>query len=63
MKVWGNIAAVVAIVIGLVWTLQGANILLGSFMSGQSMWLGIGIVLVVAGVIGLWWVNFGRARL
>ena len=57
MKLWGNGAAVIAVIVGAVWILQGANILGGSFMSGQSLWLYIGIVLAIAGVIGLWRVN------
>ncbi len=51
---------VVALLIGIVWVLQGADILLGSFMSGSSLWLAIGAVFVVFGVILL---AFGtRAR-
>jgi hypothetical protein len=61
MKLWGNVAAIIAVVIGAIWTLQGANILGGSFMSGQSQWLYIGIAVVIVGVIGLWWVNSGKA--
>ena len=57
MKLWGNVAGVVAVVIGAIWILQGANILGGSFMSGQSQWLYIGVAVAIAGVIGLWWVN------
>lgn len=57
MKIWGNVAAALAIIIGAVWILQGANILGGSFMSGQPLWLYIGIAGMIAGVIGLWWVN------
>lgn len=45
----GTIIAVVLMLIGLVWILQGANILGGSVMSGQSQWLFIGLVLVAAG--------------
>lgn len=61
MKIWGNTAAVIAILVGAVWILQGANILGGSFMSGRSEWLYIGIVLLIAGGIGLWQVNFRKA--
>lgn len=38
------------LLIGAVWTLQGANLLGGSFMAGSRLWLAIGIVCVVAGV-------------
>jgi hypothetical protein len=61
MKLWGNVAAVLAVVIGAIWILQGANILGGSFMSGQPLWFTIGIVVAISGVIGLWWVNFRSA--
>ena len=61
MKLWGNVAPVLAIVIGAVWILQGAGILGGSFMTGQAEWLYIGIVTVVAGIIGLFWLNSRKA--
>ncbi|HET6259122.1 hypothetical protein [Pseudonocardia sp.] len=38
------------LIIGAVWTLQGANLLGGSFMSGSRMWLVIGLVVLIAGV-------------
>ena len=41
---------VIAIVVGLVWILQGAGVLPGSFMTGQTMWLIIGIVVAALGV-------------
>jgi len=58
MKLWGNAVALVLLLIGVIWTLQGANILGGSFMTGQSMWLYIGIVVAICGLAALWWVNF-----
>jgi hypothetical protein len=57
MKLWGNVAAIIALLVGAVWILQGANILGGSFMSGQALWLYIGIALAIAGAVGLWRVN------
>jgi hypothetical protein len=36
--------------IGAVWTLQGAGLLGGSFMTGSRLWLVIGLVALVAGV-------------
>jgi uncharacterized membrane protein HdeD (DUF308 family) len=38
------------LIIGAVWTLQGANVLGGSFMSGSRMWLLIGLLVLIAGV-------------
>ena len=58
MKLWGNVASVIALLVGMVWILQGASILGGSFMSGEPLWLYIGIALAIAGLAGLWRVNF-----
>lgn len=41
---------VVLVLVGAVWTLQGANLLGGSVMSGSPMWLVIGLVALVAGI-------------
>ncbi|SDE62937.1 hypothetical protein SAMN04489747_3942 [Auraticoccus monumenti] len=41
----------IALVIGGVWSLQGAGVLPGSFMTGDSTWLVIGLVLVVVGLV------------
>ena len=35
--------------LGLVWTLQGINILQGSIMSGDTFWRNAGIVLLIVG--------------
>ena len=48
---WGlNVIAVLLILAGGIFTLQGLNILLGSFMSGSRQWLAIGVVMVIVGV-------------
>ena len=52
-----NVAAIVVLLIGLVWILQGANLLKGSFMTGQPLWLYVGIVFVIAALGALWWIN------
>ena len=44
--------------IGLVWALQGADVLGGSGMSGHAQWLFIGIIV---GLFGLWLV-YGSLR-
>ena len=61
MKILGNIVGVVLLLMGAVWTLQGANVLAGSVMSGQSQWLYIGIALVVVGLVLLYWTNLRRS--
>ena len=40
----------IAILAGGVWILQGSGVLPGSFMTGQRMWLIIGIIV---GIVGL----------
>jgi hypothetical protein len=40
----------IAILAGAVWILQGSGVLPGSFMTGQRMWLIIGIIV---GMVGL----------
>jgi 4-hydroxybenzoate polyprenyltransferase len=59
MKIGLNIAAAVLVLIGLVWSLQGLNLLAGSFMSGKFEWLIIGIIVAIAGV-ALYWINVRR---
>lgn len=60
MKIAGTIVSIVVLLIGALWTLQGLNVLAGSVMSGQTQWLVIGLILVVIGILGLWWINFRR---
>ena len=45
------IGGAVLLLLGLLWALQGAGIVGGSVMSGQSQWLLIGAVMAV---VGLW---------
>ena len=44
------IAGVLLILAGAVWALQGAGVLPGSVMSGQSFWLIAGIVALLIGI-------------
>jgi len=45
------------ILIGIIWVLQGINILPGSFMTGDIMWALIGAPLALAGAGLVWWLN------
>lgn len=45
------IVGVVALVVGAVFAGQGANLIPGSSMTGERMWLYIGIILAVVGVV------------
>ena len=55
MRITLNILGLVLVFFGSVWVLQGINILPGSFMSGQTTWLGIGIVVALAGLALVVW--------
>lgn len=53
------IPAVLLVLVGLVFTLQGTNVIKGSaLMSGQSQWAVIGLILIIVGLIAAW---FGLA--
>lgn len=43
------------VLIGVVWILQGFNVLGGSFMSGQRFWAGMGGIAAVVGAVLLLW--------
>jgi len=60
MRIGGNIVAVILLLLGGLWILQGSNIIGGSVMSGHSRWLYIGIVLVVVSIGLFWWSNRRR---
>jgi hypothetical protein len=57
-----GILGVVCVVFGVLWTLQGLNLVQGSFMSGQTTWLVIGIILALLGVWLLWSLRAGRGQ-
>ena len=58
---WAKIlGGALLVVVGLLWILQGLNVLPGSVMSGQAMWVIIG---VVVGLLGIWLLrNAARGR-
>jgi hypothetical protein len=49
MNLLRTIAGLALLLLGLVWVLQGSGLLGGSFMTGQSQWLYIGIVVAIIG--------------
>ena len=50
MRIGSLIVGLIAILVGAVWILQGVGVLPGSFMTGQRMWLVIGIIVAIVGV-------------
>ncbi|MDQ7027838.1 MAG: hypothetical protein Q9P01_17275 [Anaerolineae bacterium] len=57
MKSAANIFGGLLILIGIIWSLQGANILPGSFMTGQIEWLIIGVIFIALGIALIVWRN------
>ena len=50
MKIFLNIVGVLLVLVGVVWFLQGINILPGSFMTGQTQWAIYGGLAFVTGI-------------
>lgn len=57
MRLAKNLLAMIVLAIGALWSLQGVGMVGGSFMTGQSQWLYIGLVTMLAGLAGLVWAN------
>jgi hypothetical protein len=57
MKIFFNVIAVLLILAGGAWFLQGINVLPGSFMTGQIRWAVYGGLAVVVGIGLLVWNN------
>lgn len=49
--------AVLFMLSGLVWFLQGINLLPGSYMTGDPQWAINGIVTIVIAAAAFWWAN------
>ncbi len=62
MKVVLNILGIILILVGILWILQGVNVLPGSVMTGNLMWAYIGIVLDAVGAVLLYFANRKRSR-
>jgi multisubunit Na+/H+ antiporter MnhB subunit len=57
-----GILGILLLVFGVLWALQGLNIVGGSFMTGQTMWLVIGIIVALLGVWLLWTLRSGTRK-
>ncbi len=60
MRIAGNIVGIVLLLIGGLWIAQGSNLMPNTAMSGQTMWLWIGIAAAILGVVALAWTNRRR---
>ena len=61
MKIFLNIVAVLLVLLGTGWFLQGINVLPGSFMSGQTQWAINGGIAFVIGIVLLVFANRRKA--
>ncbi|TMC31499.1 MAG: hypothetical protein E6I84_07805 [Chloroflexi bacterium] len=50
MRLGSLVLGVIGLLVGAVWILQGVGVLPGSFMSGQRLWLVIGVIVAVIGL-------------
>jgi len=55
-----NVVGILLVVIGVIWILQGVNVLPGSFMTGQVQWAIYGGLAVAAGLGALYAANRPR---
>jgi hypothetical protein len=62
MKIIVRIVSAIFVLIGIIWFLQGINVLPGSFMTGQMRWAVRGGILFVIGVAGLLWAKRAPQR-
>jgi hypothetical protein len=54
MKSWIlTVVGILLLAVGVVWILQGLGTLAGSFMTGQKLWFGIGLLVALAGIASL----------
>ena len=50
MRIFLNILAVILLVVGVIWFLQGINVMLGSVMTGQPQWAIFGSIAFIVGI-------------
>ena len=60
MRIARNIVGIILVLLGGLWIAQGSNLMPSTAMSGQSMWLWIGVLVLIAGGVALWWANRRR---
>jgi uncharacterized membrane protein HdeD (DUF308 family) len=57
MKIALTVIGVLLVLVGIVWILQGINLLGGSSMTGQSVWAVNGTIAFIAGAALLFFTN------
>ena len=54
MKIASTVFGVLLVLIGVIWILQGLNVLPGSFMTGQIQWAAYGAIALAIGCVLLY---------
>jgi len=57
LRILATILAGPLLLVGVLWVLQGLNVLPGSFMTGHIIWAVYGAPMAVVGGGLVWWVN------
>ena len=60
MKWIANIVVVLVMLAGLTFFLQGTNVIPVGGMAGQGQWTVIGLMIVIVGLVVLWYLNFRK---
>jgi len=60
MRVALKVIGILLMLVGVVWFLQGINVLPGSFMTGQTQWAIYGGVTFLGGVVAFFLARRGR---
>ncbi|AZO35591.1 hypothetical protein EOA27_16155 [Mesorhizobium sp. M2A.F.Ca.ET.037.01.1.1] len=60
MRLIRSVLTLIVLGVGALWSLQGLGLVGGSFMTGQTRWLYIGLVTMLAGIVGLRWASQSR---
>ncbi|WP_217576979.1 hypothetical protein [Mesorhizobium sp. GbtcB19] len=60
MRLIRFVLALIVLGLGALWSLQGLGLVKGSFMTGQTQWLYIGLVTMLIGIVGLSWASRSR---
>jgi len=63
MRITLNIVAVLLVLSGAIWFLQGINVLPGSFMTGHTRWAVYGSIAIAAGIALLLGINRPRKNI
>ena len=62
MRIVWLVIGVIALIVGIIWTLQGFNIMAGSAMSGQKTFAIVGPIVGIVGIALLVFSLMGRRR-